>query len=190
MPSQTIRKFTVLDALLLIMATTIGLALVRVIFPNISTMITQILADFAHPSKQGENATSDAWIVALLAGSPVLAAWTVALLLARLSRPRPHLRRVLRQPGAVACAVATLAMAVDATWIIPMWVRFSSPLKLAYDFVYHADVGSAVLGGWAVLVLSSRWRPEPSWIDRAGRITGAIWIGAVVLSWFLPLPTP
>jgi hypothetical protein len=186
MPSQTIRKFTIVDAMLLIMATAIGIALVRAILPNISAMIMSILADLVHPPKQGQSATSDAWIVALLAGSPLLAAWTVALLLARLGRPRPHLRRVLRQPGAVACAVATLAMAVDATWIIPMWVSFSSPLKIAFDFVYHADVGSAVLGGWAVLVLSSRWRPEPSWIDRAGRITGAIWIGAVVLSWFLP----
>jgi hypothetical protein len=52
-------------------------------------------------------------------------------------------------------------------------------------FVYHIDVGFAVLGGWAVLVLSGRWRPEPSWIDRAGRIIGATWIGAVVLARFL-----
>jgi hypothetical protein len=185
MPSQTIRKFTVVDAMLLIMATAIGIVLVRAILPNVTAMIMSILADLAHPPKQGVSATADAWQVALLAGSPLLAAWTVALLLARLGRPRPHLRRVLRQPGAVACAVATLAMAVDATWIIPIWVRGASPLKAAYSFVYHFDVGFAVLGGWAVLVLSGRWRPEPSWIDRAGRIIGATWIGAVVLSRFL-----
>jgi hypothetical protein len=110
MPSQTIRKFTVVDAMLLIMATAIGIALVRAILPNISAMIMSILADFAHPPKQGESATAGAWQVALLAGLPLLAAWTVALLLSRLGRPRPHLRRMLRQPGAVACAVATLAM--------------------------------------------------------------------------------
>ena len=184
MPSQTIRKFTLVDAMLLIMWSAIGIALVRAILPNISAIIMSILADLAHPPKQGESATSDAWKVALLAGSPLLAAWTVALLLARLGRPRPHLRRVLRQPGAVACAVATLAMAVDATWIIPIWVR-KAPLMAAYSFVCHVDVGFAVLGSWAVLVLSGRCRPEPSWIDRAGRIIGAIWIGAAVLSRFL-----
>jgi hypothetical protein len=185
MPSQTIRKFNVADAMLLIMATAIGIVLVRAIFPNISAMIKSILADLAHPPKQGASATDDAWQVALLAGAPLLAAWTVALLLSRLGRPRPQLRRMLRQPGAVACAVATLAMAVDATWIIPIWVRNASPLMAAYSFVCHVDVGFAVLGSWAVLVLSGRCRPEPSWIDRAGRIIGAIWIGAAVLSRFL-----
>ena len=82
--------------------------------------------------------------------------------------------------GAVACAVATLAMAVDAMWIIPIWVRNASPLMAAYSFVCHVDVGFAVLGSWAVLVLSGRCRREPSWIDGAGRIIGAIWIGAAV----------
>jgi hypothetical protein len=55
-------------------------------------------------------------------------------------------------------------------------------LKVAYSFVYHVDVGFAILGGWVALVLSGRWRPEPSWIDRAGRIIGVTWIAAVVLS--------
>jgi hypothetical protein len=132
--------------MLLIMATAVGIAMVRAILPNISAIIMSILTDLTQLPKRGESAASDAWKVALLAGQPVLAAWTVALLLARLRRPGPHLRRVLRQPGAVACAVATLAMVLDTLWIIPMWVRFSSPQRIAFDFVYHANVGHAVFG--------------------------------------------
>ena len=73
--------------MLLIMATAIGIVLVRAIFPNISAMIMSILADLAHPPKQGASATDDAWQVALLAGAPLLAAWTVALLLCASAGP-------------------------------------------------------------------------------------------------------
>jgi hypothetical protein len=65
-----------------------------------------------------------------------------------------------------------------------MWVR-GGCLKAALNFAYHVDVGFAVLGSWAALVLNGRWRPKPSWIDRSGRAIGATWIGAVVLSRFL-----
>jgi hypothetical protein len=185
MPSQPIRRFSIADAMILIVATSIGIVLVRAILPNILAGIMSIVADFAHPPKQGASATVDAWLVALLAASPLLAAWTVALLLLHLRRPRPHLNCMLRQPGAVACVIATLGMAFCATWVIPMWVRGDSALLVALRFVYHGDVGVAVLGGWAVLVLSGRWRPEPSWLDRAGRIIAVTWIAVVVLSRFI-----
>ncbi len=29
---------------------------------------------------------------------------------------------------------------------------------------------------WLLLVLGRRWRPEPGWIDRAGRLLGWSWI--------------
>jgi hypothetical protein len=36
--------------------------------------------------------------------------------------------------------------------------------------------GFAVLAIWSVLGLSGAWRPERSWIDRAGRALGAYWV--------------
>src|SRR5262249_15461946 len=101
---------------------------------------------------------------------------------------RPRLRRVFRHPGAVACGVATLDILIMAVEIIPLWVRapagrspVANPLYLTSDCVNWVDGGLAVLCGWLTLVLCGRWRPEPSWIDRAGRIVGAGWIAAWVL---------
>ena len=42
-------------------------------------------------------------------------------------------------------------------------------------------VGLTVAMGWLILSLGHRWRPEPSWIDRAGRIVGAYWLLMIVV---------
>ena len=41
--------------------------------------------------------------------------------------------------------------------------------------------------GWSVLIFDRRWRPEPSWIDRAGRCLGIYWLAAGVVIPFLRL---
>jgi hypothetical protein len=38
----------------------------------------------------------------------------------------------------------------------------------------------AVGSVWAVLALDRRWRPEPKWLDRLGRILGAYWLADAV----------
>jgi hypothetical protein len=46
----------------------------------------------------------------------------------------------------------------------------------------HPDEPGWTLGGfavaicWATLALGGRWRAEPSWIDRLGRIVGVAWM--------------
>jgi hypothetical protein len=48
----------------------------------------------------------------------------------------------------------------------------------------HAPMVSlAILGGWLVLALSGSWRPEPTWIDRAGRGLAFAWIFATAVQW-------
>jgi hypothetical protein len=42
--------------------------------------------------------------------------------------------------------------------------------------IVETDVGAAVLLVWLVTWASGRCRPEPSWLDRAGRILGAAWV--------------
>jgi hypothetical protein len=39
---------------------------------------------------------------------------------------------------------------------------------------HHAGWAAAV--SWFTLVLTGRWRPEPSWVDRWGRALGCSWI--------------
>jgi hypothetical protein len=34
----------------------------------------------------------------------------------------------------------------------------------------------AVIGAWLALALGRRFRPERSWVDRAGRVLGAYWV--------------
>ena len=42
-------------------------------------------------------------------------------------------------------------------------------------------VGAAVLGAWSAMAASRRWRCQPSWIDRAGRVLGLSWIGLFLI---------
>jgi hypothetical protein len=43
----------------------------------------------------------------------------------------------------------------------------------------------AIAGAWTLLALSRRWKPDPGWIDRLGRLLGSCWIGWM-LFWMLP----
>ncbi|WP_406695128.1 hypothetical protein V5E97_29235 [Singulisphaera sp. Ch08] len=45
---------------------------------------------------------------------------------------------------------------------------------------FAAPCGYSVVAIWLLLVLSGRWRPEKSWIDRLGRVLGVIWIACAV----------
>ena len=42
-------------------------------------------------------------------------------------------------------------------------------------------VGQSVLVAWMTLIVSRRWRAEPSWVDRFGRAVGVYWIVAGLL---------
>jgi hypothetical protein len=44
---------------------------------------------------------------------------------------------------------------------------------------------TAVLGAWTGQFMTRRWRPESSWIDRAGRMLGAFWIVLLVMLYAL-----
>ena len=46
-------------------------------------------------------------------------------------------------------------------------------------------IGAAVASSWMLLLVSGQWRPERSWVDRAGRALGWFWIAALPLtSWW------
>jgi hypothetical protein len=86
----------------------------------------------------------------------------------RLLRPRPPLASLLRRPGFQACTAAIASFV----------------LLVVTDFAYARVVPRAVLATWAGTALKGRWCPEPSWIDRFGRAIGFSWIlPAVPLFW-------
>lgn len=91
------------------------------------------------------------------------------LLVMRLRRPRPPLRGLAGQPGFAAC-VAVCSALVVAAGLALYWIDLLSPPALM------ALPGLAVAFAWLALALAGRWRPEPGWIDPAGRGVGWLWI--------------
>jgi hypothetical protein len=123
---------------------------------------------------------------------PCLATWTMALLLLRFTPPRPRLRRLVLQPGTAACAAAALGLitsAVDFGLSTLWWWLLRNermPIeRVAYhsiDYLFQAAPRIAVAIGavWIILAASRRLHAERGWIDRLGRLLGALWVAMAI----------
>ena len=169
------RRFNLGDAMILTAVVAVGLVLGRDLLLNFPRLVGQRLALTRHDLANGQPVW---WSIAFrwepvaleVVGLALMAVClaTPTLVVLRLRRPRPPWRRLVRQPGAVACATAIVSFLV------------------AYDLHSLLDpypalfvVGPAVATAWLVLIVSRRWRAERGWIDRAGRVVGAAWIATV-----------
>jgi hypothetical protein len=60
------------------------------------------------------------------------------------------------------------------------------PRHLLFETDHYLDtmatIGMAVASSWILLLMTGLWRPERSWIDRAGRALGSFWIMALPLT--------
>jgi hypothetical protein len=165
--------------MILVAAAAVGTLAIRGTLPDLSTLESD-LNRAPSPGMRHFQAVQ----FGLSAVIPYLATLTPAMLVVRLRQPRPSLRRVGRQPGMIACAAATVAMAIEALWIASLLGRGSGFIQTSTVFVgYAQQVSFTVVGGWVALALSGRWRSETGWIDRVGRLLGLLWIGITVLSW-------
>jgi hypothetical protein len=155
--------------MILIGTTAAGLALARTMLDNTTRM-------------RGD----PMWIVETIIY--LLLVWTAGFLILQLREPRPSLSRLIRQPGMAACTAALLVTAIDTiTWTIH-WAMLDPKnelLRLLLPPVYwpaHSHhVGQAVAVTWLGILLSRRWRPEPGWIDRFGRLIGVLWLLTMLL---------
>ena len=202
------RRFLLSDAIVLVLATAVGLAVVR---PYYATMT---LLDWAPPIPQA--APFNGWIKGLwgclVLAAPLVMAWTLAILALRLRRPRDRWIRLVRQPGLVAGLMAASVLAWRLLGFATMYPRVIGrprlniltvrsgalsgiwgggwpPDHLLFETDHFLDtmaiIGVAVASSWILLLASGRWRPERSWIDRAGRVLGWFWIAALPLtSWW------
>ncbi len=94
-----------------------------------------------------------------------------AFLLVRLRRPRPALRSLVSQPGFVACAVpVVIALATLPFALFPT----SGLTEEVIEIVVQVLMVAAAPLAWVFLIVTRRWNPEPGWIDRLGRILGAL----------------
>src|SRR5258708_4301344 len=109
------RRLLMSDVMVLVLAAAIGLAVDR-FFLNTFLGGQRLLADLqTGPAWVGSAGwvlvRMEHWIEPTL---PIAAAWTVAVPVLRVRRPRPSWRRVLRQPGTIAC----LASIVGSLWAV------------------------------------------------------------------------
>lgn len=194
------RRFRMVDAMILVAATAAGCALIswldRATDGEVSWQaLGECIRELTETALAWE-AASDWEIVFELTYYnvaclvlPLVALWTLAVIPLRLLGPRPRWRRLACQPGLMAaCATAVVLVAygllIGTVSLVvrregASWSEAVTELALV-GFAPHAPlaVGLAVLASWMTLIVGRRWRAEPSWVDRLGRILGVFWICA------------
>src|SRR5262249_51936678 len=118
----------------------------------------------------------------------------IALIVLRLRRPCPRRRRLVIQPGFVACVATLVALLLGwgcGLFFEMVQTRSRGVVYIEGAIVYWSWAAAAVpgfvLGAWLGLWLAGRSAPEPSWIDRAGRALGLFWIAGVAWSMVGPI---
>jgi hypothetical protein len=174
-------RFTIADAIALVAAAAIGLALARYHWEQVASV------------SRGGQTEYRGWVYR---GALLVLPFSAALAWSRSRRPWRPSRRLVREPGAVALlatAVSLLAILTDEalSWTLPGppgTRRLSGPWRppVGPAGMLALVPGPAVLAAWATQWLGGRWRIRPGWIDRFGIALGMTWIVLFLLrSWLL-----
>jgi hypothetical protein len=170
------RPFRLVDAMILTAATAVGFAGARWLAGGLGPLGIELwrgcLASW-----------TGAFQSLVMLGWPLPAAWSAALIPIRLIAPRPPRRRWAARPGMAAACSTTLAGAVlaAAAFIPPAVSEGGQGMRVGGDYTalwtlaVAPSVGLAILASWATLAAGGRWRPEPTWIDRLGRLVAFVW---------------
>ena len=182
------RKMTLLDATLLVGSAAIGMGMFqyayRGLFQGWIWILERGLPDNTNWTAVDVVVTCSDLTVFLI---PMVAPWTVLLIVLRMRSPRSSWRRTWRQPGMAACLAALfgwcwsvlgLVLALDVAYVAQTrrsitLVEWAQKYLSEEVFKY---VGLAVAATWIVLFFSGRWRRSADWIDRMGRVVGVLWI--------------
>jgi hypothetical protein len=199
MQTRTTRCFRISDALVLVAATGLGLAGCRFWLSASERGLSDLWPTWPDPAIGAISSRSALWVAAVRAipvSSILLLSWTAAVFLLRLRDPRPRRRLLWCQPGFLACVAAVFFFVwkiIGVGLLAAAEVLVESPARptnidygdlakelalmlFGYAFAPQANVGAAVLLVWLVTWASGRCRPEPSWVDRFGRVLGALWV--------------
>ncbi len=186
-----LRRISVRDLLILIAATALGLALLRlrISFANVVKFFHDLISKPPPNRSVAGHILFATGVLELIV--PCVFSWTIGVFVIRLLPPRPRLRRLVFQPGFIACALflaaACLAYAIALATLgvrgalisrtSPQWVGYHGIATL----LCVQQGGWAVAVAWLMLALLGRWIPEPSWVDRLGRALGIFWIAAALI---------
>jgi hypothetical protein len=200
------RRFTLLDAMVLIAATALALAIARQYTIAVLSIDLGPLGLFSKIVL-----TSYLSLVAIM---PFPLAWSLALFVLGLWRTRRPRGELTSEPGIVASGAVALVVLIRFAGFLSLllrtiykskaysilhltiWESLTIPFnRLAkgwitaiadYSGPYFSTTAfgasSAVAVAWLLLVASDRWRPQRHWLDRAGRLLGAFWIAIIPFS--------
>jgi hypothetical protein len=179
---RTHRRFTLLDAMILVAGTALGLGLTR----SLSSERLLLPFDPIGPlsSRWGSSWTGRDWsswavetvLYRFYYLMPLLFSLTVTLTVLRLRPPRLRLARLMRLPSVVA-GVTAISVLVLSLPLMALWQGSTLPVQ----FILAQTVACAVGSAWLVLLFGGRWRGDSGWIDRLGRLLGAAWIAPISL---------
>jgi hypothetical protein len=185
------RKLTVLDAVILIASMALALPVMRTDY---------LWPDLWPATSSGPVAYSDVLTRVrhfTLFTTPLLASLSAAVFVLRLKRPRPDLRRLTRQPGFAACTATVLMVGIRTANLasVAAVLTHDIPDRSFWGWLIEeamadnikslpSDVGCAVAVAWTIQAIGGRWRSEPTWIDRAGRVLGVLWVATIPFAWF------
>jgi hypothetical protein len=152
------RRFALLDAMILVAATAVGLAVAR-----------WCQSEVYRPA--------ELWIDF---GSALLAAWTWTGLLFLMRHPRPTLRRLILRPGGAACIASALATSISVLLCLLGLAKclvFGGTFRFVEFFVVCAIASApAILASWLTIALSGLWCSKTDWIEWLGRLLAGSWI--------------
>jgi hypothetical protein len=205
------RPFGLSDALLLVAATALGLALTRSLSGFLAIdrsesinyrsngptpighrfTLSRAYGEIRPPTSQVAHVRF--WIErAAFWPCPCLLAWTSVVLARGVLPPRRPRFKSLRQPGimaGVACLAAFCLAALESPGMLVTWWPKSAPPEFHWEdwwlFTWYAlprSAGYSVALTWLVLILSGCWAANRGWLDRLGRFIGLCWIGLALLT--------
>ena len=177
------RPFTISDGMLLIAASAAGLAWS-------GSAWKQLGAPFQAMATEWAGVWERLTVLAALS-LPLLTGWTLTIFVLIWRKPRPRWRRASRGPGMTAALAAMVGLATIAAiylallgregmrtnWSPELWDELAGGL-LQFFAMASPLVGFAVLVSWVIQAIQGRWRAEPTWIDRFGRLLGMLWMVA------------
>jgi hypothetical protein len=164
------RPFSLSDAMSLIIALALGLAVAR---PAIALIENAVRLVPQNHFRTMAGAIQLAWILNTIVLSFLFFLLPTFLIL-RLKRPRAPLRSIIGQPGFAACAVSVAVVLA----LLPIELLPAGLARQIMEITAPVLMTTAAPLAWLSLIATRRWDPEPSWIDRLGRIFGGLWMVA------------
>jgi hypothetical protein len=116
-------------------------------------------------------------------GGCILAGLVPAVLILGLYRAHPSRRDAARGLGLVTCFVAIAASILPILWFAGTVLVESQRPYPVYSVAFNnafarwmIAAGPMILGAWIALAIQGRWRPNPTWTDRAGCVLGSCFL--------------